>query len=392
MGPACCYKSPTSFSSLDSLGLGGVYDSYGVGQLLPSPGTRRRTARRKPDRGSHTGRRGSESSPGVMSPRTAPIWGRPPSPQNPLSHQVFVEPLERAGTRAIGCPPLCAATYHRKGGSATCAVWGKRRSSTSVPSDRRKIVYKGLLTCAQLKTYYPELSDKRVKSSLVLIHARFSTNTLGTSNLARPLSLATVHNRRNQYPTRKSLPLDEDAGEADLACDRFGEAIHEIEPVTSEGFSDTAVFDNVLELLLEAGRDLPHALRTMIPEAWSKDRFHGRKATGVLRLSFHRLSKPRDETCPGGGHRRVSGGCRPGPKRTASVSLLCDQGPQADHGKRNRGSGNSPRAKSSSRGACGPGQLSPRRSPAGADRFTEEEIFDELTRRPCEEPGCRQSG
>ncbi len=217
----------------------------------------------------------------------------------------------------------------------------------------------------------------------------FSTNTLGTS-IWRVRIVVSFHNRRNQYPTRKSLPLDEDAGKADLAVIGLVKLSTRSsrDPV---GFSDTAVFDNVLELLLEAGRDLPHALRTIIPEAWSKDRFMDARRRALYDYHSPLIEAP-GRTCPGGGHRRVSGGCRPGPKRTASVSLLCDQGPQADHGKRNRGSGNSPRAKSSSRGACGPGQLSPRRSPAGADRFTEEEIFDELTRRPYEEPGCRQSG
>ena len=135
--------------------------------------------------------------------------------------------------------------------------------------DRRKIVYKGLLTCQQLKLYYPDLSDERVKSSLVLVHSRFSTNTLGAWHLAHPYR-SVIHN--GEFNTLRGNRNWMRTREADLACQKFGEDIHKIKPVVT-GESDSAVFDNVLELLLEAGRDLPHALRMMIPEAWNKDPF-----------------------------------------------------------------------------------------------------------------------
>lgn len=136
--------------------------------------------------------------------------------------------------------------------------------------DRRKIVYKGLLTCGQLKDYYPDLSDERVATSLVLVHARFSTNTLGSWPLAHPYryivhngEFNTLRGNRNWMRTR----------EAELECERFGEELAKLKPIVSERVSDSAVFDNVLELLVEAGRSLPHALRMMIPEAWHKDPF-----------------------------------------------------------------------------------------------------------------------
>ncbi|MCZ6718147.1 MAG: glutamate synthase large subunit [Gammaproteobacteria bacterium] len=156
--------------------------------------------------------------------------------------------------------------------------------------DRRKIVYKGLLTCGQLRGYYPDLSDDKIKTSLVLVHFRFSTNTLGSWDLAHPYrniihngEINTLRGNKNWMTTR----------EIDLACERFGEDIDEIKPVTTEGLSDTAVLDNVLELLLEAGRELPHALRMLIPEAWNKDKFMDRKKRALYDY-FSTIMEPWD--------------------------------------------------------------------------------------------------
>jgi glutamate synthase domain-containing protein 2/glutamate synthase domain-containing protein 1/glutamate synthase domain-containing protein 3 len=133
---------------------------------------------------------------------------------------------------------------------------------------RRKLVYKGLLTPAQLRCYYPDLSDPRLASALVLVHSRFSTNTLGAWDLAHPYR-AIVHN--GEINTLRGNLNWMRAREAELACPRFGAAIDSIRPVTGEGLSDTAVFDQVLELLVEAGRPLAKALRMMVPEAWEQD-------------------------------------------------------------------------------------------------------------------------
>ena len=134
--------------------------------------------------------------------------------------------------------------------------------------DRRKLVYKGLLTNGQVRTYYPDLRDDRVESSLALVHSRFSTNTLGAWELAHPYrniihngEINTLRGNLNWMSTR----------EADLASEVFGEDVDKLKPVTKEDQSDTAVVDNVLELLVESGRDLPHALRMLIPEAYHDD-------------------------------------------------------------------------------------------------------------------------
>ena len=135
--------------------------------------------------------------------------------------------------------------------------------------DRRRIVYKGMLTGPQLQRYYPELSDERTRTGLVLVHSRFSTNTLGAWHLAHP-HRTTIHN--GEFNTLRGNVNWLQAREADLSSSTFGADIAKIKPVLSRsGHSDSLAFDQMLELLLVSGRSLPHALRMLIPEAWNRD-------------------------------------------------------------------------------------------------------------------------
>lgn len=135
---------------------------------------------------------------------------------------------------------------------------------------RRLIVYKGLLTCKQLRSYYPDLADSDMQSSLATVHARFSTNTLGAWWLAQPFQHS-VHN--GEFNTLRGNRNWLKAREPSLASERFGDDIEKLKPVVSEGAgnSDSSSFDALLGLLLNGGRSLPHSLRMMIPEAWEKD-------------------------------------------------------------------------------------------------------------------------
>jgi glutamate synthase (NADPH/NADH) large chain len=135
--------------------------------------------------------------------------------------------------------------------------------------DRRTVVYKGLLTATQLSSYFPDLADERVRSTFALVHARFSTNTLGAWHLAHPYRKI-VHN--GEINTIQGNVNWMRARESDLESDVFGTDIGDLKPIVAdpEG-SDTAMVDNVLELLVESGRDLPHALRMLVPEAWRND-------------------------------------------------------------------------------------------------------------------------
>jgi glutamate synthase (NADPH/NADH) large chain len=142
--------------------------------------------------------------------------------------------------------------------------------------DRKRLVYKGLLKAEQLPEYYPDLTDERMETTLTLVHARFSTNTLGAWHLAHPYrniihngEINTIQGNVNWMRARETDLAD--PGEAFDAPAWTDEDLDAIRPVTSGDQSDTAVVDNVLELLLQGGRELPHALRMLIPEAFEGD-------------------------------------------------------------------------------------------------------------------------
>jgi glutamate synthase (NADPH/NADH) large chain len=129
----------------------------------------------------------------------------------------------------------------------------------------RTIVYKGMLTEDQLVTFYPDLSDERVTSSLGLVHSRFSTNTFPSWPLAHPYrfvahngEINTLRGNRNWMHARESR----------LATDLIPGDLDRLYPIVTPEASDSASFDEVLELLHLGGRSMPHAVLMMIPEAW----------------------------------------------------------------------------------------------------------------------------
>jgi glutamate synthase (NADPH/NADH) large chain len=129
----------------------------------------------------------------------------------------------------------------------------------------RTIVYKGMLTTPQLRDFYPDLADQRVESALALVHSRFSTNTFPSWPLAHPYrylahngEINTVMGNRNWMRAREAL----------LDSDLFGGDLSRLFPICTPEASDTASFDEVLELLHLGGRPLHHAVLMMIPEAW----------------------------------------------------------------------------------------------------------------------------
>ena len=135
--------------------------------------------------------------------------------------------------------------------------------------DRQRVVYKGLLKGTQLADYYPDLGDERFASRVALVHARFSTNTLGAWHLAHPYRNI-VHN--GEFNTIRGNINWMRARENDLEHPAFGAELETILPVIDDpNQSDTASVDNALELLLRTGRDLPHAMRMLIPEAFRGD-------------------------------------------------------------------------------------------------------------------------
>jgi glutamate synthase (NADPH/NADH) large chain len=129
----------------------------------------------------------------------------------------------------------------------------------------RTIVYKGMLATRQLRRFYRDLSDPRLESKLALVHSRFSTNTFPSWSLAHPYRLLAHNGEINTLQGNRNWMR---AREALLASDVIPGDISRLFPICTPGASDSASFDEVLELLHLGGRSLPHAMLMMIPEAW----------------------------------------------------------------------------------------------------------------------------
>ncbi len=142
-----------------------------------------------------------------------------------------------------------------------------------VPSlSARTIVYKGLLLAPQIANFYSDLADPEVVSALCLVHQRFSTNTFPTWPLAHPYRYI-AHN--GEINTVRGNAAWMHARQSILESPLFGDDIKKLFPINKPGQSDSATFDNVLELLVQSGRSLPHAMAMLIPEAWaSNDQMH----------------------------------------------------------------------------------------------------------------------
>ncbi|MGB1796228.1 MAG: glutamate synthase central domain-containing protein, partial [Acidimicrobiales bacterium] len=129
----------------------------------------------------------------------------------------------------------------------------------------RTFVYKGMLTCDQLPEFFPDLTDERLESALALVHSRFSTNTFPSWPLAHPYRLVAHNGEINTVMGNRNWMR---AREGKLSTELFGDALERALPIMTQGASDTASFDEALELLYLGGRTLPHAVLMMIPEAW----------------------------------------------------------------------------------------------------------------------------
>ncbi|ODR27037.1 glutamate synthase large subunit [Mycolicibacterium porcinum] len=179
----------------------------------------------------------------------------------PHMAQLFVTAPGADGARAGGIEldrkvyPLRKRAEH---GTGADAVYFASLSS-------RTIVYKGMLTTMQLPQYFPDLRDERCVSAIAIVHSRFSTNTFPSWPLAHPFrfvahngEINTVRGNRNRMHAREAL----------LASARIPGDLSRLSPICSPDASDSASFDEVLELLHLGGRSLPHAVLMMIPEAW----------------------------------------------------------------------------------------------------------------------------
>ncbi|MFH9263532.1 glutamate synthase large subunit [Streptomyces sp. NPDC017546] len=143
----------------------------------------------------------------------------------------------------------------------------EREAGVYFPSlSARTIVYKGMLTTGQLEPFFPDLSDRRFASAVALVHSRFSTNTFPSWPLAHPYRFVAHNGEINTVKGNRNWMK---ARESQLASELFGQAqLDRIFPVCTPDASDSASFDEVLELLHLGGRSLPHSVLMMVPEAW----------------------------------------------------------------------------------------------------------------------------
>ena len=132
------------------------------------------------------------------------------------------------------------------------------------------LIYKGMLTSMQLRLYFDDLRDPSLVSAIAVVHSRFSTNVLPRWDLAQPFryiahngEINTVRGNRNWMTARETT----------LESDVLPLPIRALTPIITDDMSDSASFDEVVELLVQAGRSLPHAILMMIPEAWERSTF-----------------------------------------------------------------------------------------------------------------------
>ncbi len=200
--------------------------------------------------------------------RTVPVDNRPLGAtalaSEPLVRQVFI------GRSAAVAPGM---NFERKLFAIRRLAekqirYGAAATSFYIPSlSARTIIYKGMLLAEQVRIYYPDLSHPLMQSALALVHSRFSTNTFPSWERAHPYryiihngEINTVQGNANWMRARQAL----------FQSELFGDDLQRVLPVIDDDGSDTAMFDNAIELLHLSGRSLPHIIMMTIPEPWSK--------------------------------------------------------------------------------------------------------------------------
>ena len=138
--------------------------------------------------------------------------------------------------------------------------------SYCVSLSARTIVYKGMFLAYQVGSYYKDLSDPRFETALILVHQRFSTNTFPSWKLAHPYRMVAHNGEINTVRGNNNWMA---ARQASVDSELFGNNISKLWPISYEGQSDTACFDNALEFLFQGGYKLAHAMMMLIPEAWA---------------------------------------------------------------------------------------------------------------------------
>src|SRR6185295_16691839 len=130
-----------------------------------------------------------------------------------------------------------------------------------------RVVYKGMLTAEQLRLYYLDLQDPTFTSALAMVHSRFSTNTFPSWRLAHPFRMLAHNGEINTLRGNRNWMR---ARYGTLKSTIFGDELQKLYPILTESGSDSATLDNAMEFMVASGRDLPHTVLMLIPEAWQK--------------------------------------------------------------------------------------------------------------------------
>jgi glutamate synthase (NADPH/NADH) large chain len=191
--------------------------------------------------------------------------GESVKPTEPVHMQVFIG----QGKQKLSESDFERRLYIlRKAISATIYRQYERRLSGYYPVSIscRTVIYKGMFLADQLGTYYPDLHEPDFESALALVHQRFSTNTFPTWSLAHPYRMIAHNGEINTLRGNNNWMA---ARQASVKSELYGNDISKLWPISYEGQSDTACFDNALEFLVQGGYSLAHAMMMMIPEAWA---------------------------------------------------------------------------------------------------------------------------
>ncbi|MFZ1814051.1 MAG: glutamate synthase large subunit [Rhizobiaceae bacterium] len=202
-------------------------------------------------------------------------------------HIAASEPVHRQVFIGRSCDLTSDEDYERRiyvlrkviSGRIHAETEGRDNGFYIVSMSSRTIVYKGMFLAYQVEKYYRDLSDPRFESALALVHQRFSTNTFPSWKLAHPYRMV-AHN--GEINTLRGNVNWMAARQASVDSELFGNDISKLWPISYEGQSDTACFDNALEFLYQGGYSLPHAMMMLIPEAWA-----GNKLMDPARKAFY---------------------------------------------------------------------------------------------------------
>ncbi len=186
-------------------------------------------------------------------------------PSEPVIHQVFIEKGENCTDQDAFERKLFIIRKQVEHHIHSAGLPGGNAFYISSMSSRT-LLYKGMLLAGQVGTYYKDLNNEKMKSALALVHQRFSTNTFPTWDLAQPFRMIAHNGEINTVRGNVNWMA---ARRYSMASDLFGDDLEKIWPLISEGRSDTACFDNAVELLYLGGYSMSHAMMMLIPEAWS---------------------------------------------------------------------------------------------------------------------------